>query len=699
MTINYPVLLTLCSIIAGTLTVLLLIKSIISFTQTGPEIRHEIRKHYLPYTVFAMARLTFYVFLILLWMACLGSIPALAFSQNQSAHLPYFPVIMCALTSIGVITTLQFCKHLLMIPSSIMMNSNYSMQWFTGLNRHLTISRLRWAALAVMLILAYSMYQVITRLYEANNNTEIVRFLGFCAILLLPCLINVFPSLALISPKRATRQSRPNLLMIGSDTLRADHVIANHNQQPLTPFIESLARKGALFTNCITPIARTAPSLTSILTGTWPNTNGIKTNYIEDARTKFSPKALGTVLAEQGYSTAAITDWAGSDLNKFPFGFQKYDGPKDQWNIKFYIRQGPKDLRLFLSLFAHNRSGKACLPELYYVAGKPLTKPLGKQARSRISTFAKQDAPFFLNVFFSTTHPPFGSEYPYYRYFADPGYRGESLFGMSRLTDPADIIKSQREPKEAFDLDQVMDLYRGCVRNFDDELRKIVHHLKKCDLDKNTLLVIYSDHGMEFFENDTWGQGNSIYGQASNRIPLLIIDPAIKEAAQSNKLVRTLDIMPTILEKLGIAIPESVEGVSLQPTIKGQNQPDLPGLCETGVWLTTPPGQHPDHIKYPDLLEILDVPDKAIGTLGIRDKYTAVVEKARDRMLELGEWRLVIIALEQGPKYELYHIPTDPGCALDLSADRPEVVLRLSTLLKDSPFKNALCQGNCSHPS
>lgn len=683
MTINYPALLTLCSIIAGTLTVVLLTKSIISFTQTGPEIRHEIRKHYLPYTVFAMARLTLYTFLILLWMACLGSIPALALGQSESAPLPCLLVIICALASISVITTLQFCKHLLMIPSSIMMNSNYSMQWFTGLNRHLTISRLRWATLAVVLILAYSIYQVITRLYEADNNAEIVRFLVFCTVLLLPSLINLLPALTLTSSKRATRQSRPNLLMIGSDTLRADHIMVDHNQQPLTPFIESLARKGALFTRCITPIARTAPSLTSILTGTWPNTNGIKSNYTEDTKTTLSPKALGTVLAEQGYSTAAITDWAGSDLNKFSFGFQQYDGPKDQWNIKFYIRQGPKDLRLFLSLFTHNRLGKACLAELYYVAGKPLTKPLGKLARSRISTFARQDAPFFLNVFFSTTHPPFGSEYPYYRYFADPGYRGESLFGMSRLTDPADIIKSQREPKEAFDLDQVMDLYKGCVRNFDDELRKIIHHLEKCDLDKNTLIVIYSDHGMEFFENDTWGQGNSIYGQASNRIPLLIIDPAIKEATQSNQLIRTLDIMPTILEKLGIEIPPSVEGVSLQPTIKGQDQPDLPGFCETGVWLATPPGQHPDHLKYPELLETLDIPDKDKGTLAISPKYKQIIEDARDRMLELGEWRLVIIALEQGPKYELYHLPSDPECTCDVSAERQDVMLKLTTMAKN----------------
>ncbi len=690
MTIDYLALFKTCSTVAATLTVLLLVKSIISFTQTGPEIRDEIRGHYLFYTLYAMTRLTLFIFLILIWTTCLGSIPALAFALNHGGSFPYLWVALSALVGTGAITALQFCKHLLIIPSSIMMNSNYSMRWFTGLNQHLTISRLRWLRMMLISVFAYCAYHITAQLQTTNDNTELFRFLGFCSILLIPYLINILPQISTGSaPHNTTEKPHPNLLMIGSDTLRADHIMTHHDQQSLTPFIESLAKKGALFTHCMTPIARTAPSLTSILTGTWPDTHGIKTNYTEDAKTKLSPKALGEVLAEQGYTTAAITDWAGSDLNKFSFGFQKYDGPNDQWNLKFYIRQGPKDIRLFLSLFTHNRLGKLCLPELYYMAGKPLTQPLGKLARSWLSKFSKQKKPFFLNLFLSTTHPPFGSEYPYYRYFAHPDYRGESLFGMSRLTDPMEIIKSQREPKEAFDLEQVIDLYKGCVRNFDDELRKIIHHLKKCGLDQNTLIVIYSDHGMEFFENDTWGQGNSIYGQASNKVPLLIIDPAIKEPMHSDQLVRTLDIMPTVLEKLGIEIPQSVEGVSLQPTIKGQEQLELPGFCETGLWLTTPPGQHPDHLKYPDLLEILDIPDKNQGTLAISPEYKEAIEKARDKMLEIGEWRLIIIALEQGPKYELYYIPTDPTCKNDIAKENTVVVNRLIPMLANISAKKS----------
>ena len=51
-------------------------------------------------------------------------------------------------------------------------------------------------------------------------------------------------------------------------------------------------------------------------------------------------------------------------MGKFAFGFDYTDLPEDQWNLKYLIRQGPKDLRLFVSLFTHNRLGRLLFPEL-----------------------------------------------------------------------------------------------------------------------------------------------------------------------------------------------------------------------------------------------------------------------------------------------------------------------------------------------
>ena len=679
MSIDYLQLFQCSAAVAGVLSVLLLVKSILSFTRTGPSIRDEILHRYGPYTVYALARLGVFAFLLMLWMGLIGTIPGLALTVLLHAQPGCTVLGMAALAGIAAISALQFCKHLLLIPTSIMMNSHYSMQRFIGLHRGLSVSRLRWAELTVLVTMLASAIAVSAALDDAV--TSKLGFTAFMAVLALPYLLAATPGTSGLFTPKARGGKRMNLLMIGSDTLRADHIGARHKQQPLTPFIDTLAAKGALFSNCLVSIARTAPALVSIFTGTLPNTNGIKVNYIGDDKARISQPGLGTILTEHGYTTAAVTDWAGSDLNKFPLGFQHYDGPPDQWNLKFLIRQGPKDLRLFLSLFTHNRVGKRMLPEIYYLAGKPMTKLLGNSVRARLNHHARSGEPFFLNAFLSTTHPPFGSEYPYYQYFADPKYRGESIFGMSRLTDPIEIIRSQKEPREAFDLDQVLDLYKGCVRSFDDEVRRIVRHLRKVGLDRNTLVVIYSDHGMEFFENDTWGQGNSIRGKASNRIPLLIIDPRRPEPRTSKQLVRAIDIMPTLLDLLGLEVPDTVEGTSLKPLMDGGTLPELPGFCETGLWLATPPGQHPDHIRYPELLEILDVPCAQRGTLALRSEYTPAVEAGRDRMLELGEWRLLRIALNGAASYELYHQSVSPDRIQDVSNDPQEMKATLKSTL------------------
>ena len=343
----------------------------------------------------------------------------------------------------------------------------------------------------------------------------------------------------------------PNILLVGSDTLRADRLGAFGYRRALTPNIDALGKQGVLFRNCYVPCARTAPSLVSMLTGTWPHTHGIRDNFIADTEVRLNVSTLPQLLKPLGYRTAAVSDWCGSDMGKFAFGFDYADLPEDQWNLKYLIRQGPKDLRLFVSLFTHNRLGRLLLPELYYLGGVPLTSQMGRRARRLVSRLAASPQPFFLNVFYSTTHPPFASEWPWYTRFADPAYAGESKFAMAKLTDPFEIIRRQGAPKEEFDLDQIIDLYDGCVAQFDDEVGRMLRHLEACGLAQNTIVVVYSDHGMEFFEHDTWGQGNSAVGDFSPRIPLVIRDPRKPAGGTIDAVVRSIDLAPTLLELAG----------------------------------------------------------------------------------------------------------------------------------------------------
>lgn len=371
-------------------------------------------------------------------------------------------------------------------------------------------------------------------------------------------------------------------------------------------------------------------------------------------------------------------------MGKFSFGFELTDLPEDQWNLRYLIRQGPKDLRLFVSLFMHNRLGRRLLPEIYYLGGVPLTSQLGSSARRLLSQLAAQDEPFLLNVFYSTTHPPFASEYPYYLRYANPRYQGESKFAMARLTDPFEIIRRQGDSRKEFDLDQIIDLYDGCVAQFDEEVGRMITHLEQCGLRDNTIVLLYSDHGMEFFEHDTWGQGNSVFGDASARVPLVIIDPRLEGRGVAKEVIRNIDVFPTLLELVGVAAPKTIDGESLVPLLHGTGPlVERVVFNETGVWVTDLPGTPTGHLRYPNLTELLHVPHKIAGTLALKPEYHELIVRAKDRMVRQGRWKLTYQPMVDGAIVRLFDVTQDPECRHDLRAAHPDIAKRLMAMLTE----------------
>ena len=249
---------------------------------------------------------------------------------------------------------------------------------------------------------------------------------------------------------------------------------------------------------------------------------------------------------------------------------------------------------------------------------------------------------------------------------------------MARLTDPFEIIRRQGAPKEEFDLDQIIDLYDGCVAEFDDEIGKMMAHLETSGLADNTLVVVYSDHGMEFFEHDTWGQGNSAIGDFSPRIPLLIRDPRLAPRGKVDQVVRSIDLAPTLLDLAGMPPAPGMDGVSLAGCLSAEGVcPDLDAFNETGIWIADVPGLPDDHLRYPDLFELIEVPDRASGTLGIKPNYCPAILAAKDRMIRHGRWKLVYQPLESGHALRLFDLETDPACQHDVSAQHAAVTAEL----------------------
>lgn len=668
-------------VVAGVGTLLLLTKALTDFSQTGPRIQQEVLTHYRRYTFLALARLSAWAFTIMLFMGGAGVLlyymVNVCLGGDWSVRIAGFAAVLGILGAV----MLQFIRKLRFNPGLLVASMHYRMNRLYRLWRWMTpgcIYLIHFAGIAAASLLMMATSWQLLKQHQMLDLTAL-----WATLLFYVGTITWTAWLPDARPPRRSHQnalggSPPNIMMIGSDTLRADRMGALGYHRALTPNIDALIEKSTLFSNCYVPCARTAPSLVSLLSGTWPHTHGIRDNFVAEAETRLKVDALPQLLKPLGYRTAAISDWCGGDMGKFSFGFDYTDLPEDQWNLKYLIRQGPKDLRLFVSLFTHNRLGRLLLPEIYYLGGVPLTDPMGRRARRLVSRLAESTQPFFLNIFYSTTHPPFASEWPWYTRFSAPAYVGESKFAMARLTDPFDIIRRQGTPKEEFDLDHILDLYDGCVAQFDHEVGLMLHHLKACGLAENTIVVVYSDHGMEFFEHESWGQGNSAVGEASPRIPLLIHDPRTAGHGVVRKVVRSVDVAPTLLQMAGGMPTTTMDGISLVDFLSGSKEcPELDAFNETGIWIADVPGLPEKHLRYPDLFELLEVPDRESGTLTIKEKYQAITLNAKDRMMRRGRWKLVYQPLTEGYLLRLFDLITDPGCEHDVAPEQKEITAQL----------------------
>jgi len=669
----------------------LLYLSIRDHTRTGPRVKEEIAQHYTLYALYALTRLGAWCFVICFFLATIGTSVYFLLIQVWGLSYNFSLLFLSALFSVAFSSALIFCHYLLHIPSLLVSSARFRFSRLMPLWRQLSPGRLqilRWLlSFLLVSIIISGLYKLLIHAQWAT-----AFFYAFQACLYLYIyrwITSSATSTGNSSPNGSTQtkhgrnKNKPNILMIGSDTLRADRLGAADYIRNLSPQIDQLAEQSVSFTNCYTPLARTAPSLASMLTGAWPHTHGIRTNYPYDEQLNLPVDNLIQSLNQAGYSTTAVADWAGADLGKINFGFKQLNLPQDQWNMKYLLRQGPAGIRLFLSLFCHNRFGKKFLPELYYLAGIPLTKQLFSDTRTLISEMADKEEPFCINLFTATTHVPFGSNYPYYDLFTPRDYAGDSQFIMTKLASPEEIIEKQELGPEAFDVPQILNLYDGCVVQFDDEVGKLLAHVKDCGLDDNTIVVIYSDHGADFFETGSWGQGNTLMGDdPSGRVPLIIHDPRQPQAQVVEQTVRTIDIAPTLLELLELPPLITAEGQSLvsamcEPSI----QLDLLAYQETGLWLGKVPGAHPQHLYYPNLLELLDIPNKNSGMLCIRPEFYSRIIESKDRAVRNGQWKLIALPTESGTLYHLFDLQNDPTCTKDMTLVEPEVFNKLKAEL------------------
>jgi len=325
------------------------------------------------------------------------------------------------------------------------------------------------------------------------------------------------------------------VILISLDTLRADYLgLYGFREFPSSPVLDGLASESVVFEQSIVVEPFTLTSHMSLMTGLYPAQHGVTP---ESGLAAGTP-TLASLLAQNGYRTAAFTD-GGWMRNKWGLGrgFEHYAGAK---------RRGLKRI-------------------------------LG-EADHWLDEHASE--PFLLFLHTYDVHG-LGSE-PNYQ--AAPDLRGSFSGGLdSALVSTGEhafkrLYRKQSE-LSAVDRQDIRASYAECVRSVDRGLGGFFDDLRARGLYDDSLIVVWSDHGEGLRQHEQWGHGELF--EHTIRSPLLIKLPGAQGAGKRvEQVVSGVDIMPTILELLGLPAETGLPGRSLVPAMRGE---ELPGQLAFSV--------------------------------------------------------------------------------------------------------------------
>ena len=344
-----------------------------------------------------------------------------------------------------------------------------------------------------------------------------------------------------------------HVILIVIDTLRADTVSCYGGSRVSTPNIDRLAADGILFERAYAPAPWTAPSMGSVLTGLSPfvhKTTTYKSNL---------PNALPT-LAERMRRAGYLTWAVGTNLilrrRNFEQGFVGFEFfPKR----KDHTPCG----RILESLFPRKFASEASTRDLTDISIDWLDCNCGRD--------------FFMWLHYFDPHEPY--EPP------DEFLAGRKLIAGigKRFGDKVNVraglrILSQQQ-REA-----VRTLYDCEVLYVDKNVGRLLDYLKKLNIYDQSLIILTSDHGEEFWEHDGYEHGHTLYNELLH-VPLIIKLPAMTSKGRIKRPVSLEGITPTVMEICGVGYnPGYLSGDSLVPIWSAESQIDQENLLfSTGL--------------------------------------------------------------------------------------------------------------------
>lgn len=491
------------------------------------------------------------------------------------------------------------------------------------------------------------------------------------------------PKVILALSKKAP--PRMNVLILASDSLRSDHLSFNGYERKTSPHIDALALDSITFRKCMTPIASTLESMTGMMSSQYPHTHGLRNMFpnAEDVSmvNRNSP-ALAKILSAEGYDTMVLGDWCAAIFNEVPMGFEKIEvAPFDSFRI--WLSEAVYLSHPMVPMYFDNEFGYWLFPKLKSFAHYLRPEVVTERAMEKLDEQKVKGSPFFMTVFCGTNHFAYHAPYPYYQKWSDPDYKGPNKFqvkfDVNAFTTRTDWDQDYTKLSEA-ERQHVIDLYDGCVSQFDDCVGRILGRLRANGQLENTIVIITSDHGEDLFEpGATLCHGVSFNGgDQGNNVPLIMHVPGM-EGRIVEKITRNIDLAPTLLDLLDLRQDQRFEGRSLKQYVQGGDADlELAFYGETSYPFYRrhlPDGFDSVAIPAFDKMTFVDKEDDF--RIVLKDKFNAPVNFSKERCLRTENFKLVFTPGEDGPVHRLYDVREDPHCQKDVQRAHPEMYLRM----------------------
>ena len=330
------------------------------------------------------------------------------------------------------------------------------------------------------------------------------------------------------------KRSRPNILLFGIDSLRADHVSCYGHHRQTTPHLDRFVAGGTLFEQTYSAYIPTTSAYSSMLTGM----DVIATQVValrHKGPLRPEVRTLPEILKEAGYHTSCV-GFSGNAASRGFDAYQKY-AAWGRWN-----------------------EGRC-----------PKAQNLNAVAIPELDRLAQQDAPFFLFLRHMDPHAPYLPPEPFERMF----YHGNERDPRNRSMMPVMEFKPFRDffdtwmPPGITDKDYVIAQYDGAIAYMDACIQTIITALETHGILDETIVVINSDHGETLYGHECWFDHHGLYDQTLH-VPLIIRYP---EGVPAGKRVggynRHQDLVPTLLELAGIETDIPFDGKSLLRLVDG----------------------------------------------------------------------------------------------------------------------------------